>query len=294
MTMFFISVVNHPKLLSIFENGNIQYVETQPTYQPPAKETKPKEAKEPKAEAAPKAAKAPKAPKAKEPEDDDEDDNLVPAEPKAKNPLDDLPKSAFNLEEWKRQYSNLDTRKEALPWFYEKWVFSKAGRAQVHVKQVRQRGLLMLEGGLQVQRGVDVGVHVQQPGELPVAQWKGAADKLPHRLEDSSTASRRLGNTSSARWECSARPMTRSSPVPLSAAETTSKPSWMSPQIVSASDQRGKRILISCTQGSRTPTRRSTCPARRTRSSSRPPWRGTWSLTARSGPTARTSSSRSA
>jgi elongation factor 1-gamma len=45
---------------------------------------------------------------------------LVPAEPVAKNPLDDLPKSNFNLEQWKRQYSNLDTRGEALPWFYEK------------------------------------------------------------------------------------------------------------------------------------------------------------------------------
>lgn len=44
---------------------------------------------------------------------------MVPAEPKAKNPLDDLPKSAFNLEEWKRQYSNLETP-DALKWFYEK------------------------------------------------------------------------------------------------------------------------------------------------------------------------------
>jgi Elongation factor 1 gamma, conserved domain len=43
----------------------------------------------------------------------------VPAEPKAKNPLDDLPKSSFNLEEWKRVYSNQDTRKEALPWFFK-------------------------------------------------------------------------------------------------------------------------------------------------------------------------------
>ncbi|NXD32726.1 EF1G factor, partial [Spelaeornis formosus] len=35
--------------------------------------------------------------------------------------LDDLPKSSFNLEEWKRQYSNLDTRTGAIPWFYEKF-----------------------------------------------------------------------------------------------------------------------------------------------------------------------------
>ena len=44
-----------------------------------------------------------------------------------KNPLDDLPKSAFNLEEWKRQYSNLDT-KDALKWFYEKCVLYVVGQ----------------------------------------------------------------------------------------------------------------------------------------------------------------------
>lgn len=111
------SIVKHPKLIHIFDNGNIQYTETQPPPKVPAKETK---QKEPKAESSPKAAKAPKAPKAKEPEADEDEEELVPAEVKAKNPLDDLPKSAFNLEEWKRQYSNSDTRKEALPWFYEK------------------------------------------------------------------------------------------------------------------------------------------------------------------------------
>jgi elongation factor 1-gamma len=91
--------------------------ETQPTYTPPAKEakkdSKPKEAK-------PAEPKAPKA-KAPKPADDDEEEPDVPAEPKVKNPLDDLPKSAFNLEEWKRQYSNLDTRTGAIPWFYEKF-----------------------------------------------------------------------------------------------------------------------------------------------------------------------------
>ncbi|KAK0554605.1 hypothetical protein OC845_000637 [Tilletia horrida] len=76
-------------------------------YAPPKKEDKPK--------AAP-AAPAPK--KAKE-ADEGEDEPLVPAEPKTKNPLDDLPKSPFILDEWKRVYSNKDTRKEALPWFWE-------------------------------------------------------------------------------------------------------------------------------------------------------------------------------
>ncbi|CAG8767981.1 10599_t:CDS:2, partial [Acaulospora colombiana] len=77
------------------------------------KEEKPKEAKPPKAE---------KAPKKKEAEED-EDEPLVPAEPKAKNPLDDLPKSEFNLEDWKRAYSNMDTRGAggSIEWFYNKF-----------------------------------------------------------------------------------------------------------------------------------------------------------------------------
>lgn len=119
------SIINHPKLAPIFDNGSPTLTDVQKSApekpKEPTKEQKPKEVKEPKAEAAP---KAPKAPKAAKPKDDDDDDEepLVPEEPKVKNPLDDLPKSAFNLEEWKRQYSNLDTRKEALPWFYEKYV----------------------------------------------------------------------------------------------------------------------------------------------------------------------------
>jgi elongation factor 1-gamma len=107
------SYVNHPKLASIY--SAYKFAESAPTYTPPQKEAK---AKAPKAEAAEKP-KAEKKPKAKE-VDEDEEEPLVPEEPKVKNPLDDLPKSSFNLEEWKRQYSNLDTRSEALPWFYEK------------------------------------------------------------------------------------------------------------------------------------------------------------------------------
>ncbi|WFD42021.1 hypothetical protein MPSI1_000658 [Malassezia psittaci] len=40
-------------------------------------------------------------------------------EEKAKNPLDALPKSSFVMNDWKVQYSNKDTRSEAIPWFHE-------------------------------------------------------------------------------------------------------------------------------------------------------------------------------
>jgi len=105
------TIVNQPKFKEIF--GPINYVEKGLQYVPPAKEKK-----EPKPAAAP-VPKAEKKPKA--PENDDEEEDDVPAAPKVKNPLDDLPKSTFNLEEWKRVYSNNDTRGAggSLEWFYK-------------------------------------------------------------------------------------------------------------------------------------------------------------------------------
>jgi elongation factor 1-gamma len=108
------TIVNQPKLKEIY--GETTYVEKAIQYTPPAKEKK--EAKPaPVAPVAP-VPKAGKPPKAKE--EDEEEDDLVPAEPKVKNPLDDLPKSTFNLEDWKRAYSNKETRGPggALEWFY--------------------------------------------------------------------------------------------------------------------------------------------------------------------------------
>ncbi|KAI5990390.1 hypothetical protein EDD15DRAFT_1161175 [Pisolithus albus] len=103
-------IINQPKLKEVF--GQPTFIEKAVQYTPPAKEKKEKEPKQP----APKKEKPKKAE-----EDDEEDENLVPEEPKAKNPLDLLPKSTFNLEDWKRAYSNKDTRGPggALEWFYE-------------------------------------------------------------------------------------------------------------------------------------------------------------------------------
>ncbi|KAJ7836699.1 elongation factor 1-gamma [Mycena olivaceomarginata] len=110
------TVINQPKVSAHFEPTPV--LEKAPVYVAPKKE------KEPKAPA-PAAPKAEKKPKPKD--DDDEDDSLVPEEPKVKNPLDDLPKSTFNLEDWKRAYSNKDTRGAggSLEWFYEN--FDKEG-----------------------------------------------------------------------------------------------------------------------------------------------------------------------
>lgn len=112
------TIVNQPKLKEIY--GQVEYAEKALQFTPPPKE---KKETKPAPAAAPKAEKKPKAKAA----DDDDDEPLVPEEPKGKNPLDDLPKSTLNLEDWKRAYSNKETRGAggALEWFYEKYVSLK-------------------------------------------------------------------------------------------------------------------------------------------------------------------------
>ncbi|WVN91025.1 uncharacterized protein L203_106272 [Cryptococcus depauperatus CBS 7841] len=99
------TVVNHPKLVEIFTP--LEFIEKAPTPQAPAK---------------PKAEKKPT-----EADEEEEEEPIDPAEYKVKNPLDDLPKSSFNLRKWKRQYFNNDIRGAggSLAWFYEK--FDKEG-----------------------------------------------------------------------------------------------------------------------------------------------------------------------
>lgn len=109
------TIVNQPNLSSIF--GSTAFAEKALQYTPPPKE---KKEKAPAAPAQPKAEKKPK----KEEVDDDDDDKPYEEAPKEKNPLDLLPKSTLNLEDWKRAYSNKETRGNggALEWFYQKFV----------------------------------------------------------------------------------------------------------------------------------------------------------------------------
>lgn len=120
LVRFVETILNQPQIAQFW---TIQWPEKALTYTPPAKEPKKKEEK-PKAAPAEKPKKEEK-PKKKEPEPEDDDDDLVPKEePKAKHPLEFLPKSTFNLEDWKRAYSNKETKGPggAIEWFYEKWV----------------------------------------------------------------------------------------------------------------------------------------------------------------------------
>ncbi|GAM90792.1 hypothetical protein ANO11243_088370 [Dothideomycetidae sp. 11243] len=90
------------------------------TYQPPKKEAAPKQEK-------PKA--APK-PAAKEPEDEEDE----APKPKAKHPLDLLERPTFVLDDWKRKYSNEETREVALPWFWENCKFEEYSIYRVDYK----------------------------------------------------------------------------------------------------------------------------------------------------------------
>ena len=103
-TRWFETVINSPILKDNIDLYPL--VDEAVKYTPPKKEPKP---------AAPKA--APK-PKEKEPEEDDEP---VVEAPKAKHPLESLGKPTLILDDWKRKYSNEDTRSGALPWFWENY-----------------------------------------------------------------------------------------------------------------------------------------------------------------------------
>ncbi|EGP90132.1 unnamed protein product [Zymoseptoria tritici ST99CH_1A5] len=103
--------------------GKVAYIDKAIPNTPPKKEEKPKEAKK-QAAAKPKAVAA----------GNDEEEDDVPAQPKAKHPLEALPKATFVLDDWKRKYSNEETREVALPWFWENCKFDEYSIYRVDYK----------------------------------------------------------------------------------------------------------------------------------------------------------------
>ncbi|KHJ40914.1 elongation factor 1 gamma, hypothetical protein [Trichuris suis] len=118
VTRWFLTVVNQPFFKKAygpwelctkpaeFERSKYQEFES-------ATSGKAKKAKKPKEPAAAKPAEEPKKP----PEDEEDED--VPAEPKQKDPFAAFPKGKFDMEAFKRVYSNEDTITKALPYFWE-------------------------------------------------------------------------------------------------------------------------------------------------------------------------------
>lgn len=96
VTRWYNTIIDQPAFKAVHPNPI--FAEEIIKYTPPKKEEKPKAAAAPAAE--------------------------KPAEPKPekpKHPLAALPPSDFNLEDWKRMYSNEDTRSVSLPWFWENY-----------------------------------------------------------------------------------------------------------------------------------------------------------------------------
>lgn len=109
LTRYFVTVVNQPEYLSVLGGKPFPLCEQAAVYTPKVEEEE---------VAAPAVSHHAAAGGA---EDDEDEEAEKPQKEKPKNPLDLLPKSKLNLEEWKRFYSNNDTRPTALNWFWQNY-----------------------------------------------------------------------------------------------------------------------------------------------------------------------------
>lgn len=110
VTRWFETVYNQPIYSAVVDK--LQFIDEAIKEVPPKKEKEEKSKKE----QAPKAAAKPKA---KEVVDEEEEEEEEKPTPKPKHPLEALPKPNLAIDDWKRKYSNEETREVALPWFWE-------------------------------------------------------------------------------------------------------------------------------------------------------------------------------
>jgi len=108
VTRWFTTVINQPNFAKVV--GNVELCQKMQVAKETQDAPKPvvKEEKKP-------------APKKEQKKKEEEDDGLLEEEkpqPKKANPLDSLPPSPFNLEEWKRVYSNEKDTRKACEWFW--------------------------------------------------------------------------------------------------------------------------------------------------------------------------------
>ena len=114
VTRWYETVYNQPIYSAVVEK--FSFIDEAMKNTPPASAKKDAPAKKEKEPAAKK--EAPK-PKAKEVDEEEEEEEVQA--PKAKHPLEALPKATLVLDDWKRKYSNEETREVALPWFWENY-----------------------------------------------------------------------------------------------------------------------------------------------------------------------------
>lgn len=137
VTRWYTTVYNQPIYSAVV--GEITLIDEALKNQPPKKEPAPKKEQAPKAEPKPK-------PKAKDVDEDEEEDDK-PA-PKPKHPLEALPKPTLALDDWKRTYSNEDTRTAALPWFWEHYKPDEYSLWRVDYKYNDELGAIFMSSNL--------------------------------------------------------------------------------------------------------------------------------------------------
>lgn len=108
VTRWYETVCNQPFYSAVA--GKLEFIDEAIKNQPPKTDKQEKSKKEQAPKAEPK-------PKAKEVEEEEEEEDKPT--PKPKHPLEALPKPTLALDDWKRKYSNEETREVALPWFWE-------------------------------------------------------------------------------------------------------------------------------------------------------------------------------
>ncbi|KAI9019052.1 hypothetical protein DFJ74DRAFT_708251 [Hyaloraphidium curvatum] len=119
---WFTTIANQPEVVAVV--GETALAEKAAAVEAPKKEEKkPKEEK--KKEEKPKEEKKKEEKPKKEEDDAMEDEEEAPQEKKKPNAMDLLPPSPFNLDNWKRFYSNNNTRPDAVNYFWDN--FDKEG-----------------------------------------------------------------------------------------------------------------------------------------------------------------------
>jgi len=115
-TRWFLTCVNQPEFKSIIGEVKLcEKMEVAKETEPVAEKKKEVKKEQPKKEQPKKEAKPA----------EEEEDEFAEKEEKKKNPLDSLPPTTFDLDAWKRTYSNTETRTEAIPYFWKN--LDKAG-----------------------------------------------------------------------------------------------------------------------------------------------------------------------
>lgn len=133
VTRWYETVYNQPSYTAVA--GKLEFISEALKNVAPKKEGGEKKKEQPKA--------APK-PKKEEPEEEEE---AAPA-PKPKHPLESLPRATFVLDDWKRKYSNEETREVALPWFWENVNFEEYSLYKVDYKYNSELTLTFMTSNL--------------------------------------------------------------------------------------------------------------------------------------------------